>query len=93
VEEHLARFHGVLQVDGYAGYDNLAKPGRPGGQITLAYCLAHARREFFKVHKQTADPIAEEALRRIREVYAVEARIRGRAARNVPPSGKRRRSR
>ena len=80
VEEHLARFHGVLQVDGYAGYDNLAKPGRPGGQITLAYCLAHARREFFKVHKQTADPIAEEALRRIREVYAVEARIRGHAA-------------
>jgi hypothetical protein len=32
------------------------------------------------VHKQTADPIAAEALRRIGEVYAIEARIRGRAA-------------
>ena len=55
VKEHLDGFHGVLQVDGYTGYDDLAKPDRPGGAITLAYCLAHARREFFDVHKQTAD--------------------------------------
>lgn len=77
VKEHLGGFRGVLQVDGYTGYDDLAKPGRPGGAITLAYCLAHARREFFDVHKRTADPIAAEALRRIGEVYAIEARIRG----------------
>ena len=78
VREHLDRFHGVLQVDAYAGYDELTKPDRPGGAIMLAYCLAHARREFFDVHKQTADPVAAEALRRIGEVYAIEARIRGR---------------
>ena len=47
VRQHLAGFHGVLQVDGYAGYDKLAAPSRPGGAITLAYCLAHVRREFF----------------------------------------------
>ena len=70
-------FHGVLQVDGYAGYDDLAAVNRPGGAITLAFCLAHARRQFFDVHKRTADPIAAEALRRIGEVYAIEARIRG----------------
>jgi transposase len=80
VKEHLEGFHGVLQVDGYAGYDGLVKPDRPGGAITLAYCLAHARRQFFEVHKQTADAIAGEALRRIGEVYAIEARIRGRPA-------------
>ena len=80
VKEHLKRFHGVLQVDAYDGYDRLANPNRPGGAITLAYCLAHARREFFDVHKQTADPVAAEALRRIGEVYAIEARIRGRPA-------------
>lgn len=80
VKEHLERFHGVLQVDGYSRYDDLAKPDRPGGAITLAYCLAHARREFFDVHKQTADPVAAEALRRIGEVYAIEARIRALAA-------------
>ncbi len=77
VKEHLQRFHGVLQVDGYSGYDDLAKPDRPGGAITLAYCLAHARREFFDVHKQTADPIAADALRRIGQIYAIEARVRG----------------
>jgi len=80
VKEHLDGFCGVLQVDGYTGYDNLARPDRPGGAITLAYCLAHARREFFEVHKRTKDPVAGEALRRIGEIYAIEARIRGRPA-------------
>jgi transposase len=80
VREHLDGFHGVLQVDGYGGYDELARPGRPGGTITLAYCLAHARREFFDVHKRTKDPVSAEALRRIGEIYAIEARIRGRTA-------------
>jgi len=80
VKEHLDGFHGVLQVDAYAGYDELAKPNRPGGAVTLAYCLAHARREFFDVHKQTKDAVALEALRRIGEVNAIEARIRGRTA-------------
>jgi hypothetical protein len=80
VKEHLDGFRGVLQVDGYSGYDDLARPDRPGGAITLAYCLAHARREFFNVHKRTKDPVAAEALRRIGEIYAIEARIRSRPA-------------
>ncbi len=80
LEGHLGSFQGVLQVDGYAGYDKLARPGRAAGAIKLAYCLAHARREFFDVHKQTQDAAAEEALRRIGEVYAIEARIRGNTA-------------
>ena len=54
MREHLVGFHGVLQVDGYNGYDKLALPTRPGGAITLAYCLAHARREFFDEHKKTS---------------------------------------
>ena len=80
IKEHLDGFCGVLQVDGYSGYDGLARPDRPGGAITLAYCLAHARREFFDVHKRTKDAGATEALRRIGEIYAIEARIRGRPA-------------
>jgi transposase len=77
MQEHLIGFHGVLQVDGYNGYDKLALPSRPGGAITLAYCLAHARREFFDEHKKTSSEVAVEALRRISEIYAIEARIRG----------------
>ena len=37
VHEHLTGFSGVLQVDGYTGYDELAKPRRSGGAVTLAY--------------------------------------------------------
>ncbi|MCW3477934.1 IS66 family transposase, partial [Limobrevibacterium gyesilva] len=43
IRAHLDGFRGVLQVDGYSGYDELARPNRPGGAITLAYCLAHTR--------------------------------------------------
>ena len=32
------------------------------------------------MHKQTKDPVAAEALRRIGEIYVIEARIRGRPA-------------
>jgi hypothetical protein len=77
VHEHLEGFSGVLQVDGYAGYHGLTRPNRPGGAITLAFCLAHARRQFFEVFENSGSTVAEEALRRFRAVYAIEARIRG----------------
>jgi transposase len=37
IRKHLEGFRGVLQVDGYSGYDELARPERRGGAITLAY--------------------------------------------------------
>jgi len=46
----------------------------------LAACWAHARRKFYDVHEATGSPIAAEALRRIAELYAIEASIRGRTA-------------
>jgi transposase len=76
--DHLKSFTGILQVDGYQGYGQLAD--REALPITLAYCLAHARRKFHKVHLTTGSPIAQEALRRIAEIYAIEARVRGTTA-------------
>jgi transposase len=73
---HLERFRGVLQVDGYAGFERLTACG----EIVLAACWAHARRKFFDVHEATGSPIAAEALRRIAELYAIEVSIRGRTA-------------
>lgn len=73
---HLERFKGVVQVDGYPGFEQLTS----GGEIMLAACWAHARRKFYEVHQATGSPIAEEALKRIAELYAIEARIRGRDA-------------
>ncbi|MGD9738996.1 MAG: transposase [Bauldia sp.] len=68
------RFEGILQVDGYPGFEKL------GADIRLAACWAHARREFYEVHQATASPIAAEALRCIAEFYAIEATIRGKTA-------------
>ena len=73
---HLDRFRGILQVDGYAGFETLAAKG----DIVLAACWAHARRKFYEFHQATGSPIAAEALRRIAELYAVEKRIRGQPA-------------
>ena len=68
---HLGRFKGTLQVDGYAGFEQVVPTG-----IVLAACWAHTRRKFYEVHQATGSPIAAEALRRIAELYAVEDRIR-----------------
>jgi transposase len=76
---HLAEFTGILQVDGYSGFKGLLA-GRPPDQIKLAFCWAHCRRGFYELYRSTGSPLAEEALRRIGELYAVEAKIRGRPA-------------
>jgi transposase len=76
---HLAEFRGVLQVDGYGGFKSLLA-GRPPDQIKLAFCWAHCRRGFYEIHQSTGSPLAAEVLRRIGELYAIEAEIRGRPA-------------
>jgi transposase len=73
---HLTRFRGVIQVDGYPGFERL----RAGGDIQLAACWAHVRRKFYEVHQATGSPIAAEALQRIAELYAIETTIWGQAA-------------
>ena len=73
---HLAGFHGVLQVDGYAGYRKLAK----GNAVTLAFCWAHVRRRFYELATAGSAPIASEALARIAELYRIEGDIRGQSA-------------
>ena len=59
-------FTGVLQVDGYAGYNALADPARPGGPVMLAYCWSHLRRKFYEIYVGGHSPIATEALARMR---------------------------
>lgn len=73
---HLAKFRGIVQVDGYPGFERLTDHG----DIMLTACWAHARRKFYDVHEATGSPVAAEALRRIAELYAIEASIRGQPA-------------
>ena len=42
--------------------------------------MAHARRKLFEVFEKTGSPIAEEGLRRIQELYTIEADIKGKPA-------------
>ena len=75
-QTHLAGFSGVLQADAYAGFNELYRDGR----ITEAACWAHARRKIHDVHVRTPSALTEEALKRIGELYAIEAEIRGMTA-------------
>lgn len=72
---HLSRFSGVLQVDGYSGFEKLTARG-----IVLAACWSHARRKFYDFYQATSSPIAQEVLRRIGELYSIESGIRGQSA-------------
>jgi transposase len=70
----LESFNGLLQTDGYQGYDALRK--REG--IIGFGCLSHARRKFSEVVKISGDKqgIAAEMLKRMKPLYQLEARLR-----------------
>jgi transposase len=76
----LAGYCGIVQCDGYAAYKQVAHHGRAGNTAILAFCWSHWRRRFYEIAKAGSAPIAEEALRRIAEIYKIEAQIRGRSA-------------
>jgi transposase len=80
---HLASFRGTIQADAFAGYEALARSAASGHgppRLIHAACWAHARRKFYDVFEATKSPIAKEALKRIGELYAIEAEIAGHPA-------------
>jgi len=74
--QHLHGFRGILQVDGYTGYNAIAETG----VVERAFCWAHWRRAFYEIAQQGNAPIASEALERIATIYGIEAEIRGQSA-------------
>lgn len=69
--QFLGDYGGYLQADAYAGYNALFGPE---GAKEVA-CWAHARRKF--VEAEPTDPrLAQEAIARIGELYAVERRAK-----------------
>jgi len=81
-QAHLEDFCGVLQADGYAGFQALYE--RPDNPVTEAACWAHARRKFYDLYEANRSPIAREALDRIGALYGIEADLRG-----LPPEVRR----
>ncbi len=71
--EHLKGYRGHVHADGFAGFNGLFGIDK----ATEVACLAHVRRKFVDVQQSTGAAIAEEAIRRIAELYAVEGEARG----------------
>jgi hypothetical protein len=67
----------VCPTNGYAGYNRLIVPDRIGPNIQLAHCWAHARRKLIEITRTGPAPVAEEGVSLIRDLYAIEANIRG----------------
>ncbi len=70
-----------MHADGHRGFNELYRSGR----VTEVACLARIRRKVVDVQQSQGSAVAEETLRRIAEVYAVETRARG-----LPPDTRRR---
>jgi hypothetical protein len=79
-------FKGVVHCGGYGAYKTMVNADRAtnlAGDVRLAFCWSHLRRQFVKVERMAAPapaPVAHEALRRIGELYVIEQALRGRDA-------------
>ncbi|MEM1149248.1 MAG: IS66 family transposase [Pseudomonadota bacterium] len=70
--EHLDQFRGWIHGDGYVGFSDLFS--RSDGHEMA--CMAHVRRKFVDIFQSQSSQIAEEAIRRIALLYAVEKAAR-----------------
>jgi transposase len=72
--ERLKDYKGLLQTDGYRGYDDLRKRE----DIIGLGCLSHGRRKFSEALKISSDHegIAAKLIEMLKPVYALEARMR-----------------
>jgi hypothetical protein len=70
----LDEWRGSLVVDDFSGYKQLM--GDSPGQITEVGCWAHARRKFHDLQLANQSQIAEQAVRQIAQIYAVEREVK-----------------
>lgn len=72
---HLSGYKGWVHADGYSGFNGLFGDNKAGEMA----CMAHVRRKFVDVFASQGSAIAEEGIRRIAELYAVEKEARGKS--------------
>jgi len=77
VARHLDGYGGILQVDGYAAYNRLAKADRTAKPVTLAGCWAHVRRKFYELHADASSPFASRTVETMASLWAIEETARG----------------
>ena len=69
---HLKGYKGVIHADGFTGFNGLFGADRASEQA----CMVHVRRKFVDVYESEGSGIAEEAIKRIATLYAVEKETR-----------------
>jgi transposase len=77
VMTELGDFTGVLQADGFTGYNQIYR----GAKVREAACLAHLRRKIFDVHEAEPTELSTAAMAGIQAIYRIEDEIRG-----LPPA-------
>ena len=73
--DHLSNYTGWVHADGYSGFNGLFGEEKAKEMA----CMAHIRRKFVDVHQAQGGVVAEEAIKRIAALYAVEKQARGKA--------------
>jgi hypothetical protein len=69
---HLSGYKGVVHADGYTGFNGLFGNDKASEQA----CMVHVRRKFIEIFEREGSAIAEEAIKRIAALYAVEKEAR-----------------
>lgn len=69
---HLKGYKGVIHADGFTGFNGLFGIDRASEQA----CMVHVRRKFVDVYESEGSAIAEETIKRIAALYAVEKEAR-----------------
>ncbi len=71
--KHLSGYQGWVHADGYAGFNDVFG----NDKASEVACMAHIRRKFVDVFTAQGSAIAEEAIKRIAQLYGVEKEVRG----------------
>jgi hypothetical protein len=71
-KDHLIGYCSWMHADGCAGFNDLYR----FGGIREVACMAHVRRKFVDVRRAQGSAIADEAIRRVAQLYAVEKEAR-----------------
>ena len=74
-EDHLSGYKGWVHADGYSGFNGVFGDDKASEMA----CMAHVRRKFVDISAAQGSAIAEEAIKRIAKLYAVEKEVRGKS--------------
>lgn len=76
---HLEGYRGILQIDGYAAYNRVARSNGGNDGALLAGCWAHGRRRFYELHASGSSKIATATIEKMAALWAIEDSVRGKS--------------